>query len=91
MAKRIKMLAPAMTHRERMMGVIPPYSPDALRAMMRKHHLTSSVVASMLHVNPRTVRRWACERGSSGSRAMPAASWHLLMILISSTVMQRES
>lgn len=68
-----------------MMAMIPPYSPDALRAMMRKHRLTGARTGALLRVDPRTVRRWCAGPGDHGRAPMPESAWLLLLILIGET------
>lgn len=61
--------------------MIPAYSPEALRELLRKHNLTGAQAARMLRVDGRTIRRWTSDTSLRGARAMPDASWLLLLIL----------
>lgn len=68
-----------------MSATIPAYSPDALRALMRKHRLTGARTGALLRVDPRTVRRWCAGPGDHGRAPMPDSAWLLLLILIGET------
>lgn len=65
--------------------MIPIYSPDALRALMRKHRLTGARTGALLRVDPRTVRRWCAGPGDHGRAQMPESAWLLLLILVGET------
>jgi len=51
---------------------IPP-TPAAINEAIEAAGLTQSGFARMIHVDPRTVRRWI-----SGGSAMPYTAWHYL-------------
>lgn len=65
--------------------MIPLYSPDTLRALMRKHRLTGARTGALLRVDPRTVRRWCAGPGDHGRAPMPESAWLLLLILVGET------
>lgn len=46
--------------------MIGTYAKDKLRRLMKKHRLTSPMVAKMIGVQPQSVRQWMC-----GSRPVP--------------------
>ena len=65
--------------------MIKTYSPDALRALMRRHSLTGARTGQLLRVDPRTVRRWRAGPGDHGRAPMPESAWLLLLILLGET------
>lgn len=50
-------------------------TPDAIKALRKKHNLQQNEVGAMVYVARRTVQYW-----EDGARAMPAAAWELLNI-----------
>jgi hypothetical protein len=62
-------------------AVIPTYSPDALRAALKRHDLTGSQAGRLLGVDSRTIRKWCSPPDSPSHRAMPESAWWLLLIL----------
>lgn len=60
---------------------LPDYSPDALRALLKRHQLTGAAAGRLLDVEGRQVRRWTADPSVASHKAMPRASWWLLLLL----------
>jgi len=60
----------------------PPYTHEALRAVLARHSLTSKRAGKMLGVDPRTIRKWTARPDVASHRDMPASAWLLLLILV---------
>lgn len=69
--------------------MIPAYSPEALRELLRRHNLTGAQASRMLRVDGRTLRRWTSDASLRGARSMPEATWLLLLILTAETTPEK--
>ena len=61
---------------------VPGYTPEALRELLRRHHLTGSAAGRMLGVGSRAIRKWTAHRGAENATTMPESAWWLLLILM---------
>lgn len=61
--------------------MIPTYSPDALRAALKRHGITGSQAGRLLGVDSRTIRKWTAPAEIGTHRDMPESAWWLLLIL----------
>ena len=57
------------------MAAMETPTPEAIKALRKKHDLQQKEVGDMLYASRRTVQYW-----EDGTRAMPLASWELLNV-----------
>ncbi len=55
-------------------------SSEQLREFFRIHKLTGAVVARLLGVDSRTVRKWTAHKDADNRRAIPWSAWTLLQL-----------
>ncbi len=55
-------------------------TPEQLRELIRRHNVTRSEAAAMVHVSLNAWHKWSAAEGTVDHRAMPLAAWELLLL-----------
>jgi hypothetical protein len=64
------------------MSDITQPTPEQLREIIRRHSITRSEAAAMVHVSINAWHKWSANEGTVDHRVMPLAAWELLLLKV---------